>query len=443
MAGRTVKKKSASAARQAAARTLAAVARGAKLDEALARAVQRPLSRGDAAFAEELTKAVVRHRRFIDYQLGLAAREPLTKLPPPIWNSLRLGAAELFFMRTPPYAAVNEAVALVKNSPFAQLAPLVNAILRHLAARGAAAEPERDEAERLGVRYSYPDWLVRRWLQRFGTAEAEELLAAGNAPAALTVFANPTRASREDLATSLARAGCSVSDGPFGALAVELGDVGLTALPDFAAGRFVVLDPASTLAPRWLAPPAGATVLDLGAGVGGKSVQLAWLVGPGGTILAADKSARKLKALRAAARRLGITNIEVRQADILEEELPQADYVLLDAPCTNLGVVRRKPDVKWRLCEEDVAAAAATQTALLARAAAAVSASGRLVYNVCSTEREEGEHVVEQFLKATPGWRLLPPPDIFGDAGEGPYVRTWPHRHRCNGGFAAALRREG
>ena len=430
-----------SAARAAAAATLAAVGRGTKLDAALGRYARR-LERRDAAFAEELVKQVLRNRRFLDYQLERVATQPLKKVPPPVLEALRMAATELYFLRTPPYAATAEAVAAVKTSPFSGLVPFVNAVLRALAAGEGPAEVEGDDARRLAVKYSYPDWFVRRWLERLGPAGAENFLMANNAPAPLNVYPNPTRASRAALADELAADGCRVADGPFGSLAVELGEKPLRELRAFDAGLFVVVDPASTLAPRWLAPPEGATVADLCAGAGGKTVQLAWAVGAGGRVVALDRDERKLRVCAAAAERLGLANVETRRADIIQDELPRADFVFLDAPCTNLGVVRRKPDVKWRVGEEDVEAAAATQEALLARALDAAAPGAVAAYYVCSLEPEEGERVVERVLGRASATAVPCPGEEFGDACDGPYLRTWPHRHGCNGGFAALLRVE-
>jgi 16S rRNA (cytosine967-C5)-methyltransferase len=429
------------AARAAAAAALGAVSRGAKLDAALGRYARRP-DRRDAAFVEELVKQVLRNRRFLDYQLERVATQPLKKVPPPVLDTLRIAAAELYFLRTPPYAAAAEAVAAAKASPFAGLAPFVNAVLRALAAAEGPAEVGGDGPERLAVKYSYPDWFARRWLERLGPAVAEDFLAANNAPAPLNVYPNPARVSRAALADELAADGCAVAEGPFGSLAVALGDKSLRELQAFEAGLFVVVDPASTLAPRWLAPPEGATVADLCAGAGGKTVQLAWAVGPGGRVIAVDRDARKLRACAAAAERLGLGNIETRQADVLGDELPRADFLFLDAPCTNLGVVRRKPDVKWRVREEDVEAAAATQEALLARALEAAAPGALLAYYVCSLEPEEGERVVERVLGRVSATAVRCPGEEFRGACDGTYLRTWPHRHGCNGGLAALLRKE-
>ncbi len=427
--------------RAAAVAALAAVRRGAKLGRALERAVRSKFGRRNATFAEELVKNVVRHKTFLDYQLERAATKSLRKVPAAVLDIMRVGAAELLFMNTPAYAAVDQAVAAAKASRYAGLAPFVNGLLRRVASWEAPALPDGDDVARLAVAYSHPEWLVRRWLERLGRVEGEELLRANNAPAPLNVYVNPARTSRDELAARLSAEGCAVTDGPFGSLAVALGDTGLVELDAFREGLFVVLDPASSLGPRALAPPAGATVWDLCAGAGGKAVQLAWAVGPGGEVVAVDNNGRKLKACAAAATRLGLENIDVRKADILKDELPRADYVFLDVPCTNLGVIRRKPDVKWRVREGDVAAAAATQEAMLTRAVDMLAPGGTVVYNVCSLEPEENERVVENVTARTSAELVPCRGDEFGDVCDGPYLRTWPHRHGCNGGFAATLRR--
>ena len=426
--------------RAAAVAALAAVRRGAQLDRALERTVRGKLGRRDASFAEELVKSVVRHKTLLDYQLAQAAKS-LPKVPAAVVDIMRVAAAELFLLNTPAYAAVDQAVAAAKASRYAGLAPVVNGVLRRVASRDAPAVPEGDDAARLAVAYSHPEWLVRRWLERLGPADAEALLRANNEPAPLNVYANPARVSRDELAARLSAEGCAVTDGPFGSLAVALADKGLVELDAFREGLFAVLDPASTLGPRALAPPAGATVWDLCAGAGGKAVQLAWAVGPGGKVVAVDSNGRKLKACAAAAARLGLENIEIRKADVLKAEVPRAESVFLDVPCTNLGVVRRKPDVKWRVREEDVAAAAATQEALLARAVDVLAPGGSVVYNVCSLEPEENEQVVESVTARAPATLAPCSGDEFGDACDGSFLRTRPHRHGCNGGFAATLRR--
>jgi 16S rRNA (cytosine967-C5)-methyltransferase len=436
-------------ARAAARTAVAAVARGVRLDRALGRAL-RPagvdrFDRRDCSFVETAVKAVVRHRRWLDYQLLGAAARPLTRLPPPVLATLRLAVAELFLMNTPAYAAVNEAVASVRAGSYGNLAGFVNGVLRKLAAGPPAAVVAADAVRLLGVTYSFPDWLVRRWLARFGPDDAEALLRTHNAPAPLTVLPAPPgdgRPGRAELIAALAHAGVGVADGPFGTLELALGDVPLTAAPGFAEGWFIIVDPASTLAPRWLAPPPGAVVLDLCAGAGGKAFQLAWAVGPAGKVYAVDLNERKLAQLTAAAQRLGLSNIEMLVADVRRAPLPEASYVLLDAPCTNLGVIRHKPDVKWRLVEADLARAAATEEELLRRVLAAVAPGAKVLYNVCSTEAEESEELVTRVMADMTGY-VLEPPDAgaWGPAAAGSFIRTWPPRDGCNGGFAALIRR--
>jgi 16S rRNA (cytosine967-C5)-methyltransferase len=426
---------------------LAAVRRGAQLDAALELVLTRSRSgafdRRDASFVEEVVKTVLRRRAWLDFQIDGVLTRADGKLPPRLRDILRVAAAELYLLRTPAHAAVNEAAEGARAEGLRGLVPLTNGILRRLAAAPPAAVAAADEDERLALEHSFPPWMVRRWRARLGPHATGVYLAAQNENAPLTVYPRPVDAGgpgRGLLATTLAQAGVQVAEAAFGCLTLELGEVALADVPGFREGWFLIVDPASTLPPRLLAPPAGATVLDLCAGSGGKTVQLAWAVGPTGRVVAFDHNPRKLARLREAAGRFGLTNVEPRAGDILAARLPAAAYILLDAPCTNLGVIRRKPDLKWRVREEDVAAAAANESALLARARETLSAGGRLVYSVCSLEAEEGEGVVAAVRETFPGLKTLAPSaGDFGAAVEGEYLRTWPVRDGCNGGFAALL----
>lgn len=432
--------------RAAARAALAALRRGAQLDAALDAALARGrgggLDRRDASFVEEVVKAVVRRRAWLDYQIDGCLARGDGKLPPRLRDILRIAAAELYLMRTPPHAAVNEAAEGARAEGLRGLVPLANGILRQLAAKPPAAITAVDEDEYLALEHSFPIWMVRRWRARLG-AGAAAYLAAQNENAPLTVMPRPTDAGgpgRALLAKTLANGGVGVTEAAFGCLALELGTNALADAPGFQEGWFLIVDPASTLPARLLAPPAGATVLDLCAGSGGKTVQLAWAVGAAGKVVAYDHNPRKLARIRDAAARFGLTNVELRAGDILTANLPPAGYILLDAPCTNLGVVRRKPDLKWRVKETDVAAAAAAEIKLLGKAIETLTAGGRLVYSVCSLEAEEGEGVVAAIGRAFPEMKVAAPEaDVFGAGAEGDYLRTWPGRDGCNGGFAALL----
>jgi 16S rRNA (cytosine967-C5)-methyltransferase len=183
-------------------------------------------------------------------------------------------------------------------------------------------------------------------------------------------------------------------------------------------------------------------VLDLCAGVGGKTFQFAFSVGPRGHVAAVDRGDAKLNTLSRNAGRFDLENVAVIRGDVITDRLPRAKYIFLDAPCSNLGVIRRKPDIKWRVREGDVAAAAALQKALLGRALSRLEPGGRLVYYVCTTETEECEEVVEAAVTSRPGFMIADfrtrAPGIPSD---GLYYRTWPHRHGVNGGFGAVIER--
>lgn len=423
--------------RQVAAAAVGAVGAGKKLDAVLDKYARPRLDRRDAVFAEMLAKTTIRNLRLIDFYISSVTKGRPDKLPGAVRDILRVGAAEIFFLRTPGYAAVDEAVTLVKTVGLAGFAPLVNAVLRKLSGWPGIPLPDKKDAAGLAIRYSFPDWLVSRWWARFGAPETEELLNACNQPAPLTVYVNPLRGSKEGLLEDWAAAGLKATEGPFGSLILELGDTPLAAAPGFAEGRFVILDPASALGPAVLAPPPGTVVLDLCAGFGGKTFQLAWSVGAAGSVVAVDVSPAKIAALVETASRLGVANVQTQRVDILHNELPSADYIHLDAPCSNLGVIRHKPDVKWRVTESDIAACAEKQREMLNRAARSLRRSGRLVYSVCSFEQEETAEVVANAVAADPSLTVISA-EAFGRRGD-PFLWTFPHRDACNGGFIALL----
>jgi 16S rRNA (cytosine967-C5)-methyltransferase len=404
------------------------------------------LERRDRALATELAYGTLRLRGRIDYVLQHVLDRDLTKLERGLRNLLRLGAYQILFCTgIRDAAAVSESVELAKSGGLNRAAGLVNAVLRQVG-RNAQAVPfpdlEEDPVEYLMHWGSLPRWIAERFVDAFGPLEAARL-------AEISLLA-PPRTIR-------------VTDG------VELDAVlkrlrgqpcrfaprGITDLhsdpirePGFVGGEFVVQDEASQLVPLLLGVEPGDTVVDCCAAPGGKALQLAERVGPKGEVIAFDIHANRLSLLRREARRLGLGNVRALERDAARSFDIRGRQVfgriLIDAPCTGLGVLRRNPDARWRLTEKDVPVLAAQQLALLRSAVRYLDEGGVLVYSVCSVDPEETVQVVERILAREPALRrddprpYLPEPahELVDEKGD---LRTFPHLHGCDGFFAVRL----
>ncbi|MCU1278518.1 MAG: sun protein [bacterium] len=425
-------------ARDLARRVLRRVDEGAYATLALAGELGRArnLAPADRALATELTYGVLKRRRRIDWALPANAPRGLDGLDARVLDALRIGAYQILFLRVPAHAAVDDAVDAIKTTRSQKLGNFANALLRTLA-RNGEPPPPNDPVAQLGVRESAPDWLARDALTRFGADEAARFLAALNAPAPLWLRANTLRATREEAMRAVAAerpdATILASDVVPEAFRVDgAGDVAV--LPAFAHGLVTAQDVAAQRVARLVEPRAGERILDACAGVGGKSTHLAALAGDQARIDAADLSDRKLDLGVDLARRLGVTSTTTIRCDLTDANAPLAasyDRVLLDAPCSGLGVLRRHPEAKWRREPHDAVALAALQARLLDALAPRVRPGGLLVYSVCTFTDEEGPRQLERFL-ATHG-------DFRAD---GDPVITWPHRDDADGFFAVRLVRE-
>jgi 16S rRNA (cytosine967-C5)-methyltransferase len=406
----------------------------------------------DVGLATELVYGTLRWQRYLDWIVAPHSRRPLDALDTRVRVILRMTAYQLVFLaRVPAFAAVNDAVTLARAGARGA-AEYTNAVLRAFARRGARErEPAapREPIEALATRCSFPTWLAARWMARYGAAEAETLMRAMNERPPLAVRANTLRLSREALATRLA------ADDDVATRPTTWAPEGLVAEPAagapgrwraFAEGACVVQDEASMLVSRLLEPRPGETVIDACAAPGTKTTHLAQLMDNRGRIVAADPQPGRLARVEEAAARLGVTiaqTIAGTVQELVRSHASQADAVLVDAPCTNLGVLRRNPEVKWRRRPEDIEASAARQREILTAAAMLVKSGGRLVYATCSPEPEENVAVIAAFLAAEPAWRLDPPAEFpLALDGDG-YLRTRPDRHGADAFTAVRLRRAG
>ncbi|GBD29102.1 Ribosomal RNA small subunit methyltransferase B [bacterium HR32] len=417
---------------------------GAFANVLLSRSLPRwGLPRGEAELASELALGVLRWRARLDWTLEHLLGRPVDRLPLPVRQALRLGAYQvLFLQRVSPAVAVSSSVELTKRVGHAGTAALVNAVLRRLVREGEAPPPEADD-HALAVRTSHPLWLVRRWVQRWGLEEASRLCEANNLPPPAHVRVNTLRARPEEVVLALQQAGAQVEPGSLPeSLHVHEGLEARLRLE--AEGRISPQDEAAMVVARAVDPQPDELVVDACAAPGGKATHLAALMGDRGRVVACDVSPRKVEALRRRVERYGARCVEARVVDARNLDVRGADRVLVDAPCTGIGVVRRRPEIRWRVGPQDLVAAAAQQREILAGAARAARPGGVVVYSVCSTEPEEGEAVVE-WLLATGEYA----PEPFAvpwrggqlwSAADG-CLRLFPHRHGTDGYFVARLRR--
>jgi 16S rRNA (cytosine967-C5)-methyltransferase len=367
----------------------------------------------DQSLLTELVAGTVRMRAALDYQLSLRLRRPPSTLDPAVLTSLRLGAFQLIYLsRTPPSAVVNDAVAITKRAAVTSAAALVNAVLRRLAReRTSLTWPAGDGADALAVRYSHPAWLVDRWLSRYGPDATKEWLAFNNQVPRLCLAVNRWKGTRDQLARRLAAEGVDTTPAAraVNGLIVERGAVFASA--SYREGWFVVQDEASQLIGGLGGSLATRSrVLDLCAAPGGKTLALSWRAGSSARVVACDVRPRRVRLLRATIARLGLGNVSIVQvgaAGSVPFRAGAFDVVLVDAPCSGLGTLRRDPDIRWRRAEGDLARFADAQVSLLERTADVVAPRGTLVYATCSSEPDENEQVVHRFLDRCRGFSLV------------------------------------
>jgi len=420
-------------------------------DLALEAALERAkLPARDRALTTEIVYGTLRWQRRLDWILAPHSRRRLDRLDPWVRNLLRLTAYQLQFLyKVPAYAAVNDAVALAKRRAHGEAAPFLNAVLRSLTRSGGSLPPPpEDRAEDIATRLSFPSWLAHRWAQRFGLDDAERLMTALDERPEVTIRANLLKCTRAQLAQRLSEeeeVACSATIfAPEGLALEEPGPA--FRFKAFKEGWFTVQDEASILIGHLLGPKPGETVADVCAAPGTKATHLAALMRNSGKVVAMDPHAARLKLVSQAAARLGVTIVECHggSAEALAPKFKDRfDRVLVDAPCSNLGVVRRHPDVKWRRTEADLPRLAERQRAILDAAASMCRAGGTLVFATCSLEPEENEEIVLPFLEAHPQWRLDPPAEAeFPIPFEPPGVlRCLPHKHGTDGFTAFRLKR--
>jgi 16S rRNA (cytosine967-C5)-methyltransferase len=420
--------------------------RGAYADQAL-QAETRELDPRDRALAMRLAYGAIQRRATLDHVIERLAARPPDRLDAPVLAALRLGLYELLYLGgAPDYAVVADAVELAKTQGRAGHG-LVNAVLRRAAREGPAnllGELSDATPEQAAIRHSHPLWIAQLWWQTLGAEDARALMAADNEPGELAIRANSLIGDAPALARELPVQTHADPHIPEALVLEEPYDIHGSEL--WKTGAFAAQSRAAMLVARSLDPQPGERVLDLCAAPGGKTTHLAALMQGEGEIVAVEHNRRRAGTLTRTAERMRATNVRVELADasLPRSEGPVFDRVLVDPPCSGLGVLQARPDLRWRVSAESLAEMALLQARILRAGAESLRPGGVLVYSTCTISPTENERLIAAFLDSHPEFGL---DDLAGTAGAqaaadgAGMLQTLPHRDRTAGFFIARLRR--
>lgn len=406
----------------------------------------------DKAFITGLVYGTVKWRLTIDWIIEQFSSVKIKKISSWILNILRMGIYQLVFTdKIPVSAAVNESVNLSKKYGHSGSRGYVNGVLRSIARnRDAIKYPDRSgELTRyLSIKYSHPEWMVNTWIKLYGDEFTEDLLANNNEVPDFTVRVNTLRVSKSRLIEVLKEQGMEASDGKFVEEAVVIKNPSsISRLEAFKIGYFQVQDESSMLVAKVLDPRPGELIMDVCSAPGGKSTHIAQLMNNEGVVIARDVHEHKIKLIEDSVRRLGLDIIKAEVFDaatIDKNYIEKADRVLVDAPCTGLGIIRRKPDIKWAKNIEDSKEIIELQKKIIATASQYVKPGGTLVYSTCTIGPEENEDVVKWFVSSNIKFTLadissLLPAALAGPTARDGYLQLFPNRDRIDGFFISKM----
>ena len=402
------------------------------------------MSRQDRAFVTEVVNGTLRNLIYIDHVLNTFSKTKTEKMKPWLLAVLRTAVYQMYFMDVPDAAACNEAVKLASVRGYGSLKGFVNGVLRTTAKKKQEIPlPEMGTAEYLSVAYSHPLWLVRMWIAYYGYEETEQICAYDNQSPDVTIRVNTLKTNTQALKKKLEQAGVHVAEGRICADALHLTKTAdLSRLDAFKEGLFHVQDISSQLCCLTLRPVVNETVLDVCAAPGGKSFTLAELMGNNGKLYSMDLHDMRVGLIEDGAARLGIKIITAMQNDAskFNGALPQADRVLCDVPCSGFGVIRRKPEIKYKPPEE-FAGLPEIQYQILETSARYVKSGGTLVYSTCTLSRAENDDVADRFAASHPEFMPIVQPVPLSAPGD--YKRTYcPDENGGDGFFTASFRRK-
>lgn len=411
----------------------------------------KTLESDDKKYLNRVINGVVENIMYLDYLLALESKIKLKKLRDADKNILRLAVYEILYMDSiPDYASVNEAIILMKKSNF-KLVKFTNGILRNFAKNKDTIIEKYNSSfdnqiDRLSNQYSHPKWLVKRWNDEFDLSFTEELLKSNNMVAMLSIRTNTLITSKNELMDRLKSYGVDLRESKYvneGIVITQLDGFDIFNSTEFKSGLFTVQDESSMLVSHIINPVKGDNILDLCAAPGGKTTHIAQLMDDMGSVEARDVSYEKLYYIKENADRLKIKSIKLALKDALildVDSIDKYDKVLLDAPCSGFGIIRRKPDIKLNRQEEDIFKLAEMQTKMINNASKYVKIGGAVVFSTCTITKEENELIIEEFLKANTNFIKFNLETEFGkELVQNGYLKTYPNVHNIDGFFACKL----
>ncbi len=417
--------------------------------------IKEEISQKDENLIRELVYGSLENRLYIDYIISKASKINRNKIHPAIMSILRLGIYQIAFMdKIPDSAAVNESVKLAKKYGNKGSSGFVNGVLRSISRdkEGFLSIDIKDEVKYLSIKYSHPEELVKRFINDFGSEFTKGLLVANNTTPLLNIRVNTLKTDKDTLKSKLEDKGFKISYGQYANDSLIIHNPArITSLEEFKKGLFTIQDESSMLVAQLLNPKEGSLVIDLCSAPGGKSTHIAQYMNNKGLIISRDKFEHKIKLVEDNANRLGIDIIKTEVYDALEVDenlITKADYVLVDAPCSGLGLIRRKPEIKWNKTSDDIDELSKLQEDILDVAKGYLKKGGILIYSTCTILNQENIQVVENFLRKNKDFRSMELEDSnlsnkeINSLKKG-YIQLYPNKHNTDGFFIAKMIKEG
>jgi 16S rRNA (cytosine967-C5)-methyltransferase len=398
----------------------------------------------DKAFISELVYGTLRFLKTLDRMISHFSKIKLKKISPWILNILRMGVYQILYMRVPSSAACDESVNLARRFGHNASAGFVNGILRNV-----AKNHEMVPLDTLEDQYSFPEWLVQKWVEEFGENFTVDLMKALNQRPEITIRGNLLKIDLERLKEELKKEGVSFENGKYIEEALTIKGADIDNLASFTQGYFYVQDESSMIAVKVLDPKPGEKVLDVCAAPGGKASYSASLMNNKGSLIAGDIHPHRVLLLKENFKRLGVQIAKTQVIDgtfYLDSFQDQFDKVLADVPCSGLGIIRRKPEIKWEKTKEDVAKITEIQKKILQNVSSYVRLGGVLVYSTCTLNKEENENIVEAFLQENQNFIPDPlhpylPKDLAVQEKQQHHITLYPNIHGVDGFFISRLKR--